>query len=1533
MLRRLRVGPVLTAALALAAVAAAAGARADEARGRALCVGVNRYDAFAGLRFAGRDAADLGRVLAAEFGLHVRVMTEERAKAEPADAPDVRRVRAALRRLAEECEEGDTVVFVFSGHGRGGDDGTEVSLALADTDPDDPESSLPLSEVYRALAACPAGQKLIILDACRRVSTGDRVEEARPDRPEPLVRVEVPPPPEGIVVLLSCDGDEVSVETSVLGHGVFTHYLLRELKAAADRVEPTTASALVEAIAGPTAALARLRIGEPQTPQRLAEDGAEVVLRPPASGHLRRGLGLSTEGRYLEAEGAFTAGLEESPGVPRLLAERALARVNRSDVAGAIADADAALAEAPDYPPALAARAYARAYRSDFAAALADARRALEVDPSCALAYCARAYTHMWLDELNQALDDAERAARLAPDAYLPLLERARVLSSLFQGDRAEADARRLVEQRPGSVEARVLLSDILEGRIDRAALEAMLREAAALADAQIGRDPDDQWVRQARAACLRRLRDYEAAEAEVAAALERTPADPTWLSERGRIELHSGRPGEAAATFAEVARLTPQDSYPLYLRAVALESDDRPEAARADVEAGLKLSPRSPLLLRERSDLTRGDDPAAAKLDQDRAVALYPQAWYGYYERSFLDLALGDPDGALADLDTAARLAPYDPSPLIRRGLVYSTLGRQDEALADFDRALEITPKAADVFAARGWSLLAIKQYPEAAADFRAALGLDPEDPDLHEGLGTALYRLGEYPEAVAELTAAIDRHDQAPDAFLYRGLAEMLLGDIAPDDLLRDDLRPRDDEEGTSYFALMFLSSVSREAELFDSLIRSDPENFLYYALRSRVHRNAGRYDEALANADAVGKLAPKAPLGHVLRALALAGRGDLGDAVAELDEAVALAPDRAALYLRRATLERDLGDAEKARADLDTAVSLDPEDADAVAVRGQLRLAAGDDEGAVADLSRAIELDPDDAQYYADRAVAYFRLEDPEPSERVVADLDRAIELEPEDASTLGFRALVKKERGDHDGAVADYARVVELSPEDATARLDLGLARIAKGEEEQAVADLAAGIGLDPGLPALYAARSLARARLGELDAAVDDARKADELGGAEDDWSAFLARTLVRRSRDRLALGRPEEALADADAAIAEAPGMADARLARGDARRAGGRLDEAAAAYGEAIDLGGEAEALGLARLALLDAGRGDMDAAAASLDRLFDLDVAIDADGWDEDDPGVRLARAGVAYGTDVPEADLDAQLASALDAEPGLAYLHWRRGKLNRSIDLDVAIDEYTRALDGGFDRADVRTDRAFAYNERAGDGDASLALADAERALESDPGRPEGHLEKAYALLMLGRDEEAVAAAGEAIRVAPGRSGGYRYRARALDHLGRLDEAEADYARALEVDPGERVALAERADLRMRRGRFADAEADLSALIALDAEDAGARIDRARARIELGRLDDAEADLDEAEELDPEGPDVAANRGRLELRRKNFGLARAHLDDALGRDPADADALRLRAEAFEALGEPDRAADDLRAADELDAPADPD
>lgn len=125
------------------------------------------------------------------------------------------------------------------------------------------------------------------------------------------------------------------------------------------------------------------------------------------------------------------------------------------------------------------------------------------------------------------------------------------------------------------------------------------------------------------------------------------------------------------------------------------------------------------------------------------------------------------------------------------------------------------------------------------------------------------------------------------------------------------------------------------------------------------------------------------------------------------------------------------------------------------------------------------------------------------------------------------------------------------------------------------------------------------------------------------------------------------------------------------------------------------------------------------------------------------------------------------------------------------------------------------------------------------------------------------------------------------------------------------------------------RLGAGRVEDALAALSEAVKLDASDPQNLLARARCWSARGDLEPAEADLTEAIRLGPERAPSYVERARLRLRGERPDLAVEDLTRALELVPGDAALLALRAQAFEASGQAERAAADRRAAAGGDEP----
>ncbi len=1511
--------------LLLALLVVSSPAQAEEFRGAALLVGVDHYDHFARLHFAGRDAAALGQILGGDFGLKVTVLNQELAKQDPKRAPDARRVRTELKLLVEAANPADTVVFVFSGHGEQEAGGKDICLVLADSNMEDPLSRLTLSELYAAFAGCKAGQKLLILDACRRVSTGDRIDENRPDRPKVDNKTQVPPPPPGVVVLLSCAPDEVSLEAPIFAHGLFTHFLVAELRRAVSQGEPLVSADLAAAVTRPTVDLTTRRFGVAQTPQRLAQGAAEVTLRVPAAGHLKTGLAAARQWHWKKAEEAFSKGLTEAPQSARLLAERAQVRAYRGQMVEAPPDAREAVRLAPDYPPALNARAVVQVYRGELKAAHETSDRAIRLDPRVAATYLTRSWISGEQGDWARALEDAEQAVRLDPDWAEAVLQRGNARDSLNFDDLAAADARRVLVLRPTLAQALFLLAQVTESRSGRAEAETFLEQALAGADEALVDDPENLSARLDHISALRRLRKYKEAEKAAQQAVADHPDSGYARTSLGSVRAAAGQHAQAVADFTVAARLLPELAGILVARSRARRSSfDRPGAA-ADLDAAIKLAPLDPGSRWQRAALLQEEDSTAALAECDWVVAHYPGHWYAYVARARVFRHLGDPERCLEDLNTAARLGPTEPYPHTEIGEVLHSLGRLDDAVAQFDRAIKLAPRSPAGYYARGWTHVARKDFDKAVADFQMAVDRDPENVYLYNGLGFALYQVGRYQDVLDKLTRAVERGSTDANVYLYRGLASIQLGDVNFADLSRHGrlVNPEDESSlnGAQLVQLLLASASATDVDYYDRLVKWAPDNFLFYYLRARVHSNARRFDLALANADVIAKLHPTSPLVHVVRGDIFARRGELDKALAECDQAIKIAPRQGRLYFNRARVQVLAEKRELALADLRKAVELNPKHDEAFNQMGILLFMDQQWDDALAAFSRAIELDPMDGAYWSNRARTRFDRGGSADARLAEKDYTQAIKLAPEHRESYADRGKVRLALNDNEGAIADLTTVLEGDPKDAASRNRRGIAYLRIKRPDLALKDLDEAVRLAPDKAIILANRGQAHLALKAFDAALDDYRAARKRNPKNEELAEDLADVLVARGKDRLIRKEWEGAVADLDEALNLRPKQVEALLARGDAQRARKAFDLARKDYTAAVEV--KEDPLPLAKRGLLAAARGDQTAATADFDKVYELargkKPALGSG------PAEELVAAAYASRGGARQEEVDA-LERVLKAEPGVGYLHWRRGKAYTALkEYDAAVEELTRAIDQGFRRPQVFADRARVLNDRRGKDDLSRSLADANRAVQLDPKLLTAHKEKAYAHLKLKEYDKAIEAATAALNLAENDEEAFQIRADAWHWKQDWAKAAEEYTRVLSVNPNDARCLSRRGFARSKLGNNTEAEADYSKAIELNPKNPMYWDDRGFVRIQLGKFDEAARDLEQALELDPTNPSPHKNLGLAALKQKNYGIALQRLTRAIELDRDNAEAFQLRAEVYQAIGEPLKAeADKKKAAD---------
>ncbi len=334
---------------------------------------------------------------------------------------------------------------------------------------------------------------------------------------------------------------------------------------------------------------------------------------------------------------------------------------------------------------------------------------------------------------------------------------------------------------------------------------------------------------------------------------------------------------------------------------------------------------------------------------------------------------------------------------------------------------------------------------------------------------------------EAIAVFTAAIGRDPRDVDAFIGRGVARHVHGQVQ--------------EAIADFGAAMGL----------------DPDRDDLYNNRGVVLLESGEVDRAIADFSEAMRRAPRGSIAPGNRAAALAQKGELDRALADYTAAIELSRDVAGLladtqggqdrgslvavkHLRgRADIWRLKRKHDMALADYTEALLLDPADAPSLLGRGIIFGEKGRFDQAVADLTEVIRIDPDDPRGYTNRG--YFRSLQGD-HDRAIADFDEAIRLGPDDAQSYLWRGTIRalraaaqpapspasggKDRqksGDARGvALADFDAAIRLSPSDPMAYRCRAAALARLGEHKQALADYDAALRLDPSDPGSANARA-------------------------------------------------------------------------------------------------------------------------------------------------------------------------------------------------------------------------------------------------------------------------------------------------------------------------------------------------------------------------------------------------------------------------------------------------------------------------
>jgi serine/threonine protein kinase/lipoprotein NlpI len=369
----------------------------------------------------------------------------------------------------------------------------------------------------------------------------------------------------------------------------------------------------------------------------------------------------------------------------------------------------------------------------------------------------------------------------------------------------------------------------------------------------------------------------------------------------------------------------------------------------------------------------------------------------------------------------------------------------------------------------------------------------------------------------AIALLDSALDQDPNLAEAVLLRAIR---LGMIGKYEAMRRDaleaarLMPGGDApDGVLATALYSLSRYDEAATAFDSAIKKNPDNVLWWYDRAVVRCYQHRFAEAVADADRAAQINPRYAFAYLARGKAYAGLGDRSAAMRDYDRAEKLDPRIADIYIERCLLNLLDMNYEAALSDADRAVVLQPNSADGYQRRTHAFLKMGRYADAIEQVNICLKLNGDDAVSHLLKGIVLHKAGD---YAQALLSLNRAADLDPTDARNYRFRALNLIYLGRYQEALTDLTRLVDQNYEAPITLLRRGMAYEALHETELARADYQRAARFPPPV------RDYAELWQWALLRLSDDPKSADELlaqrpsHGAQVDWTGHLFEYLAQR---------------------------------------------------------------------------------------------------------------------------------------------------------------------------------------------------------------------------------------------------------------------------------------------------------------------------------------------------------------------------------------------------------------------------------
>jgi len=502
----------------------------------------------------------------------------------------------------------------------------------------------------------------------------------------------------------------------------------------------------------------------------VASDG---IAQTTAREYCNRGVARQNKGDLDGALADYSRAIELNPHDATAYNDRGLVKVAKGDLDGALADYNRALELTPRNFEIHGNRAAARQKKGDLDGALTEYTVAIKLWYHYATGYRSRAKIKIAKHDLDGAIEDCNQAIAIYRNDAAAYNIRAQAETAKGDLNAAAADFDRASKLDPkyarsSPYPANKAKADSAGGAKEKRPTETKNPDAGETHDLP----PQTKDVSRPEPASTSPM---EIEPKNIAAVYDRDLAKRTQGDHDAAIAQHtpavalppktSEVPGDAGRRTA-LDRPAGKTSPTVELAPKENETSSSPELPKPNThdlggEAALPAEAPEPEKLTPPADANAAaqkDNVSAGSADYQRAPEPDPTSASGYANRAQFRTAMGDLDGALADYNRAIELDPKFAPAYNNRANVRRAKHDVNGAVADYNHAIELDGGYATAYYNRAMTKQDKGDLNDALADLNPAIQLDPNNAVAYNSRGTVRAMNGDLDGALADYNRAIE-------------------------------------------------------------------------------------------------------------------------------------------------------------------------------------------------------------------------------------------------------------------------------------------------------------------------------------------------------------------------------------------------------------------------------------------------------------------------------------------------------------------------------------------------------------------------------------------------------------------------------------------------------------------------------------------------------------------------------------------------------------------------------------------------------